>query len=169
MQVWWETPNAGYMMRQHFAANLYERLSTRPFLTPLEKVRDMSGDSKQQQTRPLQTRRVFAAVLVTGCKVLGQGTLRRVQRVVGVLHWTFMRKPDTAHPGASAVCGFVQRWITYQLLHALSQAHAHGVCHGDIKCENVMVTSWNWLFLTDFASYKPTYLPADNPVSFSRL
>lgn len=38
MQVWWETPNAGYMMRQHFAANLYERLSTRPFLTPLEKV-----------------------------------------------------------------------------------------------------------------------------------
>lgn len=38
MQVWWETPNAGYMMRQHFAANLYERLSTRPFLTALEKV-----------------------------------------------------------------------------------------------------------------------------------
>jgi serine/threonine protein kinase len=61
----------------------------------------------------------------------------------------------------------VQRWITYQLLHALSQAHAHGVCHGDIKCENVMVTSWNWLLLTDFASYKPTYLPADNPVSWS--
>jgi phosphoinositide-3-kinase regulatory subunit 4 len=59
----------------------------------------------------------------------------------------------------------LQRWITFQLLHGLSQAHAHGVCHGDIKCENVMVTSWNWLFLTDFASYKPTYLPADNPVS----
>jgi serine/threonine protein kinase len=59
----------------------------------------------------------------------------------------------------------LQRWITFQLLQGLSQAHAHGVCHGDIKCENVMVTSWNWLFLTDFASYKPTYLPADNPVS----
>lgn len=59
----------------------------------------------------------------------------------------------------------MQRWITFQLLHALSQAHAHGVCHGDIKCENVMVTSWNWLLLVDFASYKPTYLPADNPVS----
>jgi phosphoinositide-3-kinase regulatory subunit 4 len=29
----------------------------------------------------------------------------------------------------------------------------------------MMVASWNWLFLTDFASYKPTYLPADNPVS----
>lgn len=58
----------------------------------------------------------------------------------------------------------VQRWLTFQLLHALSQAHARGVCHGDIKSENVMVTSWNWLLLTDFASYKPTYLPADNPV-----
>ena len=38
------------------------------------------------------------------------------------------------------------------------------MCHGDIKCENVMVTSWNWLLLVDFASYKPTYIPADNPV-----
>ena len=33
------------------------------------------------------------------------------------------------------------------------------VCHGDIKSENVMVTSWNWLLLADFASFKPTYLP----------
>lgn len=65
----------------------------------------------------------------------------------------------------AAVLCCLQRWITFQLLHALSQAHAHGVCHGDIKCENVMVASWNWVFLTDFASYKPTYLPADNPVS----
>jgi phosphoinositide-3-kinase regulatory subunit 4 len=39
MQLWWETPNAAYMMRQHFFANLYDRLSTRPFLTALEKVR----------------------------------------------------------------------------------------------------------------------------------
>lgn len=65
--------------------------------------------------------------------------------------------------GALCCCA-AQRWITFQLLQALSQAHAHGVCHGDIKAENVMVTSWNWVFLTDFASYKPTYLPADNPV-----
>lgn len=33
------------------------------------------------------------------------------------------------------------------------------MCHGDIKAENVMITSWNWLLLTDFASFKPTYLP----------
>lgn len=39
MQTWWETPNAAYMMRQYFFASLYDRLSTRPFLTALEKVR----------------------------------------------------------------------------------------------------------------------------------
>ena len=57
-----------------------------------------------------------------------------------------------------------QLWVAYQLLEAVAQAHGAGVCHGDITCENVLVTSWNWVFLSDFASYKPTTLPADNPV-----
>ena len=40
--------------------------------------------------------------------------------------------------------------------------------HGDIKTENILVTSWNWLFLTDFSSsFKPTYLPEDNPADFA--
>jgi phosphoinositide-3-kinase regulatory subunit 4 len=30
-----------------------------------------------------------------------------------------------------------------------------------------MVTSWNWIYLADFASYKPTYIPEDNPADFS--
>lgn len=30
-----------------------------------------------------------------------------------------------------------------------------------------MITSWNWVLLTDFASFKPTYLPEDNPADFS--
>ena len=36
-----------------------------------------------------------------------------------------------------------------------------------LKCENVLVTSWNWIYLADFASYKPTYIPEDNPADFS--
>ncbi|XP_052829468.1 phosphoinositide 3-kinase regulatory subunit 4 [Octopus bimaculoides] len=60
-----------------------------------------------------------------------------------------------------------KKWIAFQLLCALNQCHKLKVCHGDIKSENVMITSWNWLFLTDFASFKPTYLPEDNPSDFS--
>ena len=57
-----------------------------------------------------------------------------------------------------------QLWIAFQLLQGVAQAHQRGVCHGDIKTENILVTSWNWAFLTDFAPFKPTHLPADNPV-----
>ncbi|KAG9476081.1 hypothetical protein GDO78_002911, partial [Eleutherodactylus coqui] len=60
-----------------------------------------------------------------------------------------------------------KRWIAFQILTAVDQAHKSGVCHGDIKTENVMVSSWNWVLLTDFASFKPTYLPEDNPADFN--
>ncbi|KAM3400857.1 hypothetical protein ACQJBY_005596 [Aegilops geniculata] len=46
------------------------------------------------------------------------------------------------------------------LIHAVEQSH------GDIKCENVFVTSWYWLYLTDFVSFKPTYIPEDGPSDF---
>ncbi|KAH0911552.1 hypothetical protein HID58_034873 [Brassica napus] len=54
-----------------------------------------------------------------------------------------------------------------KLLLAVKQCHEKGICHGDIKCENVLVTSWNWLYLADFASFKPTYIPYDDPSDFS--
>jgi len=90
------TERAGFIMRQYTKYSMYDRLSTRPFLTPIEK-----------------------------------------------------------------------KWVGFQLLSAIKQIHGLGVCHGDIKLENVMVTSWNWVLLTDFASFKPTYLPEDNPADFS--
>ncbi|KAL6633375.1 hypothetical protein ACP70R_026046 [Stipagrostis hirtigluma subsp. patula] len=72
----------------------------------------------------------------------------------------------------------VKKWLAFQmvidlanlvvqLIHAVEQSHSKGVCHGDIKCENVLVTSWNWLYLADFASFKPTYIPDDDPSDFS--
>ncbi|XP_043266677.1 phosphoinositide 3-kinase regulatory subunit 4 isoform X2 [Venturia canescens] len=87
---------AGFIMREYVKYSLYDRISTRPFLSSIEK-----------------------------------------------------------------------KWITFQVLYALHQAHKFGVCHGDIKLENIMITSWNWVLLTDFASFKPTYLPEDNPADFS--
>lgn len=41
------------------------------------------------------------------------------------------------------------------------------MCHGDIKLENVMVSSWNWLLLADFATVKPTLLPEDDPANYT--
>ena len=61
-----------------------------------------------------------------------------------------------------------KKWLSFQLLCALRDCHARNVYHGDIKTENTLVTSWNWLYLSDFSSsFKPTYLPEDNPADFS--
>lgn len=77
-----------------------------------------------------------------------------------------------------------KKWITFQVLCALHQCHKQKICHGDIKLENIfsiinllkinllkisiiLITSWNWVLLSDFASFKPTYLPEDNPADFS--
>ncbi|KAL0276782.1 UNVERIFIED_CONTAM: hypothetical protein PYX00_004283 [Menopon gallinae] len=63
--------------------------------------------------------------------------------------------------------GMQKKFMAFQILYALLQCHKVGVCHGDIKLENLMVTSWNWILLTDFASYKPSFLPVDNPADYS--
>ena len=61
-----------------------------------------------------------------------------------------------------------RKWLAFQLLCGLRDCHARNVYHGDIKTENILVTSWNWLYITDFSSsYKKTYLPEDNPADFS--
>ena len=91
-----ETDRAVYLMRQYAHSTLYDRVSTRPFLSHVEK-----------------------------------------------------------------------KWMAYQLLHGLADCHERGIAHGDVKLENVLVTSWGWAFLTDFATFKPETLPADNPADYS--
>ncbi|KAJ3140917.1 Serine/threonine-protein kinase, partial [Physocladia obscura] len=92
-----ETQRAAYMVRQFLYSNLYDRISTRPFLSFGEKI-----------------------------------------------------------------------WITFQILTGLSQAHALNIYHGDIKTENILVTSWTWAYISDFsASHKPVHLPEDNPADFN--
>src|ERR1700722_14350723 len=60
-----------------------------------------------------------------------------------------------------------KKWIAFQLLNALRDARNRKISHGDIKSSNILVTSWNWIYLSDFASFKPTYLPLDDPSDFS--
>jgi serine/threonine protein kinase len=56
-----------------------------------------------------------------------------------------------------------KKWLIFQLLKAVQQIHDADIRHGDIKSENIMVTSWGWLLLTDFAVFKPTFIPEDHP------
>lgn len=75
-----------------------------------------------------------------------------------------MWRGDSTRPFLSSI---EKKWIAFQLLTALRDARAHKVAHGDIKSENILVTTWNWVYLSDFASHKPTYLPLDDPSDFS--
>ncbi|KAH8119146.1 hypothetical protein DFH11DRAFT_1838620 [Phellopilus nigrolimitatus] len=75
-QIFTESDKAGYLVRQWVASSLYDRISTRPFLT----------------------------VVLAG----------------------------------------------------LRDARKRKVAHGDVKSENILVTSWNWVYITDFSSFKPT-------------
>ncbi|RCN43493.1 HEAT repeat protein [Ancylostoma caninum] len=61
---------------------------------------------------------------------------------------------------------FLNQYI-YQLFKAMAQCQKANVCHGDLKSQNVLLSSSNWLQITDFAPFKPTYLPHDNPSSFT--
>ena len=82
-------PTFGLLMRPYYYTNLYDRLTTRPLMTPVEKC-----------------------------------------------------------------------WIVYQLLEGLASAHKEGCYHGDIKVDNVLLTSWAWAYWTDFAPFKPVNMPA---------
>ncbi|KAG9029158.1 Serine/threonine-protein kinase [Tulasnella sp. JGI-2019a] len=95
-QTFFETEKAGYMIRQWLLSSLYDRISTRPFLSIIEK-----------------------------------------------------------------------KWIAFQILTGLQAARERKISHGDIKSENIMVTSWNWVYITDFGSIKPVFIPEDDPTDYS--
>lgn len=92
-----ETDRAAYVIRQWIKTNLYDRISMKPFLEPMEKL-----------------------------------------------------------------------FLVFQMLKIVDTIHNDmHIRHGDLKLENFMVTSSNWLLLTDFANYmKPTFIPKDNPNQF---
>ena len=50
-----------------------------------------------------------------------------------------------------------KKWIAYQLLVAIELIHDANIVHGDLKIENILLTSYNWVLLSDFANFKPTF------------
>ncbi|KIM24835.1 hypothetical protein M408DRAFT_227086 [Serendipita vermifera MAFF 305830] len=95
-QAFTETDKAGYIIRQWLANSLFDRISTRPFLSMIEK-----------------------------------------------------------------------KWIAFQILTGLRDARKKKVAHGSLSTLNILVTSSNWVYITDFASnLKPTNLPLHDPDDF---
>mmetsp|Transcript_39330 Transcript_39330/g.60108 ORF Transcript_39330/g.60108 Transcript_39330/m.60108 type:complete len:123 (+) Transcript_39330:373-741(+) len=58
-------------------------------------------------------------------------------------------------------------WLAYQALCSLCQIHEKDLPHGDIKTENIMITSANQLFMTDMVRFKPTYLKSNDLVNYN--
>ena len=52
-------------------------------------------------------------------------------------------------------------------MKCLEICHSQNICHGDVNPENILITSWNWVVLTDFSPFKPTTIPVDDPADFN--
>ena len=59
-----------------------------------------------------------------------------------------------------------KNWVAHQILRALDGLHGAAIRHGHLTCENVGMTSWGWVLLTDVATYKPVSVPDDDPSDF---
>ncbi|XP_075254155.1 phosphoinositide 3-kinase regulatory subunit 4-like isoform X3 [Convolutriloba macropyga] len=60
-----------------------------------------------------------------------------------------------------------RKFVAFQIIVAIARAHSKVVRHGDLKLENILLTSWNWVQVSDFAFFKPVYLPDNNPAGFN--
>ncbi|KAJ2156874.1 Serine/threonine-protein kinase [Coemansia sp. RSA 552] len=129
------------------------------FMRPVSAAVDVDGQmaaTRAVYERLANLRRVVWRTLVAG-------TMQAVYVVRQRLHNNLYDRLST-RPFLS---GNEKRWVVWQILEALREAHGRGVCHGDVKSENVVMTSWNLVYLADFAPFKPAYLAADDPAEYN--
>ena len=60
-----------------------------------------------------------------------------------------------------------KKWVCLQLLQGLSQIHSKSKCHGDIKPNNILLSSKLSVFYSDISVYKPAYLPIEDLQSYN--
>ena len=69
----------------------------------------------------------------------------------------------------SCVSEIEKKWICFQLLHGLNQIHSRYKCHGDIKPDNILISSKLSAFLSDISVYKPVYLAIEDLQSYNNF
>jgi phosphoinositide-3-kinase regulatory subunit 4 len=128
--------------------------------------REKEFDNKKQYESILENI-VYKLSILQQPSILPLQKLEQTERAVYLIRQYFMYNLADRFHSHPFLTGIERKWLAFQLLTGLVQLHNVGLRHGDIKTENIACTSWNWLFLTDIAFYKPTYLPADNPADYS--
>ena len=58
-------------------------------------------------------------------------------------------------------------WISFQILFGVYELHSNNQYHGDLKLENVVLTSYGSVYLTDLAPFKPVYIKKDDSLSYT--
>ena len=58
-------------------------------------------------------------------------------------------------------------WITFQLLQNMKNLKNLSVVHGDLNPENILLTSNLSIYISDFASFKPTIINIDDIASYT--
>ena len=53
-------------------------------------------------------------------------------------------------------------WLTLQIMFSLHNVHSKQVYHGNLKLQNILLTSYMTVFISDIATYKPAYIPIDD-------
>ena len=53
-------------------------------------------------------------------------------------------------------------WLSFQIMFALQSMHDNGIYHGHLKLQNILLTSYMSVYLSDIATYKPAYIPIDD-------
>ena len=58
-------------------------------------------------------------------------------------------------------------WIIFQFFYGIYQLHLSNIIHGDLKIENILLTSNNSVFITDISPFKPAYIKLNDIGSYT--
>ena len=53
-------------------------------------------------------------------------------------------------------------WIMFQFFYGIYQLHSAEIYHGDLKIENILLSSNNSVFISDISPFKPAYIQIDD-------